>query len=100
MEKIKHFFIYLIKNPVKAFLVTAIINIAILGRGQLFVVLGLPEIANESDNLSDSQVLVGFFLSILSLILGFLSLIFSPLFTISLIYFVYRIIKPSTKLSK
>ena len=96
-KKIKAFFIDLLKNPGKAFIIAALVNICALGIVKIFVILGLPEMASEANNLSQSQVWTGFLLGIVRITLNLMFFIFNPLFTISLFYFMSRIIRPVSK---
>lgn len=98
MQTSKRFTFNFLKNPGKLFLIAALVELCSVGVDQAFVKLGLPEIASEADNLSQSQLWTGFLLGILKVSFSFISIVISVLFTISLFYFIYRMIKPTSKI--
>jgi hypothetical protein len=93
----KRLFFNFLKNPFKVFLTASLLKLCLLGVNQTFTVLGLPEILSNENYLTQEQILIGFLLGILRVILSLVSATLSVLFTISLLYFIYRLIKPTTK---
>ncbi|MFZ5376834.1 MAG: hypothetical protein ACOZAN_04185 [Patescibacteria group bacterium] len=95
MKITKEYIFNLLKNPGLVFLFAAIVQLCSLGINQAFVILGLPEIATEADNLSQGQIWTGFLLGILRVILSLTFIVLSALFTVLLLYLFYRFLKPT-----
>lgn len=71
------------------FVITVLIGIGIANWfvRYLFSILGLPEVASVSDNLTQTQVVAGFILSLVQLVLSVADVLFKILFVVSIFLF-------------
>jgi hypothetical protein len=69
----KRLFFNFLKNPFKVFLTASLLKLCLLGVNQTFTVLGLPEILSNENYLTQEQILIGFLLGILRVILSLVS---------------------------
>ncbi len=83
-----------IRSPFKIVYVLILITILLFIEQTIRVNLGIPDVPTEADNLTESQLWIGLSLTLLRIILNFASICFGLLFTLSISYFIYRIVSP------
>jgi len=80
-------------NLGKYLLILAIVSLLPIGVSYLMTSLGLPENPTPADNLSQSQLILGYILVLTSVLSDVLVIVFKVLFLLTIINFIYQLIK-------